>query len=207
MTRIDRGKTLKPAAPAAGATKKGTADLPALAEKLHSPIFISEATLPDEAGLLAHFQHWLHISTLDDQVPEQKLLQAATATAPLPPSARLTDPSFPATETSFDPSTLGDHEVEWTRASGPLYHPGASHCALQAGLVDTSWFLGALAAVATQTERLLDVFVSNAAATAGLYTFQFHKHGAWHQVRGLTNLATSSAVQSWNGLRVHVPRI
>lgn len=42
--------------------------------------------------------------------------------------------------------------------------------------------LGALVAVSTKQRLLLDLLVSDEHADAGLYTFQFYKHGAWRRV-------------------------
>lgn len=54
-------------------------------------------------------------------------------------------------------------------------------CGVQGMLAD-QWFTGALAAVAYRQELLLDLIVSDDNADMGLYTFQFYKHGTWHQV-------------------------
>lgn len=157
------------------------ADLPALASKLNSPIFISDAILPNEAQLVHHFQKWLQLSTLEDQLPERDIVHNASMSGLTAPEERLTDPVFPASAASFDPSSLNSQDVEWQRAQGPLYIPGMAHRSLQAGLIDSSWFLGALSAISTQTESLLDLIVSNNYASKGLYTFQFYKHGCWNQ--------------------------
>lgn len=54
---------------------------------------------------------------------------------------------------------------------------------LQGCLCRSTWFLGALAAVATKQALLLNLIISDEqAAAAGLYTFQLFKHGEWHQV-------------------------
>jgi hypothetical protein len=53
---------------------------------------------------------------------------------------------------------------------------------LQGCLCRSRWFLGALAAVSTKQRLLLHLLVSDEHADAGLYTFQFYKHGAWRRV-------------------------
>lgn len=50
------------------------------------------------------------------------------------------------------------------------------------GALGDRWFLGALACVASRQDLILDLIVSDNAAERGLYTFQFYKHGCWHQV-------------------------
>jgi Calpain family cysteine protease len=50
------------------------------------------------------------------------------------------------------------------------------------GALRARWFLGAVAAVSSRRDLVLDLIVSDNAASAGLYTFQFYKHGCWHQV-------------------------
>lgn len=52
---------------------------------------------------------------------------------------------------------------------------------LQGALRDR-WLLGAIACVGCRPDLLLDLFVSDELADKGLYTFQFYKHGCWHQV-------------------------
>lgn len=51
-------------------------------------------------------------------------------------------------------------------------------------MLEDGAFLGALAAVSAARggELLLDLIVSDDAAAAGAYTFQFFKHGTWQQV-------------------------
>ncbi len=51
-------------------------------------------------------------------------------------------------------------------------------------MLEDGAFLGALAAVSSARggELLLDLIVSDDAAAAGAYTFQFFKHGTWQQV-------------------------
>lgn len=44
-------------------------------------------------------------------------------------------------------------------------------------------FLGALAALAVRQGLLLDLIVSDDHSNQGAYTFQFYKHGCWHEVR------------------------
>lgn len=43
-------------------------------------------------------------------------------------------------------------------------------------------FLGALAAVASNQDLLLDLIVSDDHAASGVYAFQVYKHGCWHRV-------------------------
>jgi hypothetical protein len=57
---------------------------------------------------------------------------------------------------------------------------GASEI-LQGALRDR-WFLGAVACVGCRQDLILDLIISDEAASQGLYTFQFYKHGCWHQV-------------------------
>jgi len=52
---------------------------------------------------------------------------------------------------------------------------------LQGALRDR-WLLGAIACVGCRPDLLLDLFVSDELSHKGLYTFQFYKHGCWHQV-------------------------
>lgn len=52
---------------------------------------------------------------------------------------------------------------------------------LQGALRDR-WLLGAIACVGCRPDLLLDLFVSDELSDKGLYTFQFYKHGCWHQV-------------------------
>lgn len=53
---------------------------------------------------------------------------------------------------------------------------------LQGCLCHSTWFAGALAAISTQQQLLLNLIVSDDHADQGLYTFRFFKHGAWRQV-------------------------
>jgi hypothetical protein len=50
------------------------------------------------------------------------------------------------------------------------------------GALGDRWFLGALACVASRQDLILDLIVSDNTSERGLYTFQFYKHGCWHQV-------------------------
>jgi hypothetical protein len=50
------------------------------------------------------------------------------------------------------------------------------------GALRDRWFLGALACVAARRDLILDLIVSDNMSSNGLYTFQFYKHGCWHQV-------------------------
>lgn len=54
--------------------------------------------------------------------------------------------------------------------------------AMQGCLCRSTWFVGALAAVSTKQQLLLNLVVSDEHANAGLYTFQLYKHGAWRHV-------------------------
>lgn len=53
---------------------------------------------------------------------------------------------------------------------------------LYQGSIQNRSFIGALAAVALRQDLLLDLIVSDDHAAQGAYTFQFYKHGTWHQV-------------------------
>lgn len=61
-------------------------------------------------------------------------------------------------------------------------HSAHYRCVPLQGALRNKWFLGALACVATRRDLVLDLIVSDNAAAAGLYTFQFYKHGCWHHV-------------------------
>ena len=67
-----------------------------------------------------------------------------------------------------------------TRSVLPLQRPSVFRH-MQGGLRDR-WFLGAMACVASRRDLVLDLIVSDNMAPKGLYTFQFYKHGCWHQV-------------------------
>ena len=43
-------------------------------------------------------------------------------------------------------------------------------------------FVGALAAVGIRQDLILELIISDDHAAQGAYTFQFYKHGTWHQV-------------------------
>lgn len=61
------------------------------------------------------------------------------------------------------------------------------------GPLSASWFAGALAAVATREELLLDLIASDEYAQNGCFVFQFFKHGAWHRVAVDTCLPATTA--------------
>jgi len=50
------------------------------------------------------------------------------------------------------------------------------------GMLQDSWFLGALAIVASRQDLLLDLIVSDELGEAGLFTFRFYKNGQWHDM-------------------------
>jgi hypothetical protein len=68
------------------------------------------------------------------------------------------------------------------------------------GPLSASWFAGALAAVATREELLLDLIASDEYAQHGCYIFQFFKHGAWHRVAVDTCLPATTTAAAAGGL-------
>jgi predicted membrane-bound spermidine synthase len=53
---------------------------------------------------------------------------------------------------------------------------------IEQGALRNRWLLGAIACVACRQDLVLDLIVSDECSDKGLYTFQFYKHGCWHQV-------------------------
>ena len=98
-----------------------------------------------------------------------------------------TDPSFPPGTSSLypDPSQLpatATGNIVWRRLAGTLYTPSARTPKFLQGSMQNGSFIGALAAVALSQDLLLDLIVSDDHSMQGVYTFQFYKHGCWHQV-------------------------
>lgn len=68
------------------------------------------------------------------------------------------------------------------------------------GPLSASWFAGALAAVATREELLLDLIASDEYAQNGCFVFQLFKHGAWHRVAVDTCLPATTAAAAAAGV-------
>ncbi|GBG61738.1 hypothetical protein CBR_g23253 [Chara braunii] len=106
----------------------------------------------------------------------------------LPGKEKCTDPDFPPAASSLYREGIStSHKlpanISWERMSGSLYKGSPQ---LGGGIIksmlDNTWFLGALAMVASNESLLLDLLVSDDKRHDGLYTVQFYKHGEWRKV-------------------------
>ncbi|MEW5315943.1 MAG: hypothetical protein WDW38_007338 [Sanguina aurantia] len=144
-------------------------------------MYVSDRAMPTEAETIAAIEDQLHIPNLDGR-HEDSLIGVGSSDDGL-----ATDPDFPPESSSVHPDP---HQppagaisaVVWRRVSGTLYYPTRKASRLLKGELHDHWFLGAVAAVATKPDLLLDLIVSDELAAQGLYTFQLYKHGCWREV-------------------------
>eukprot|EP00873_Tetraselmis_striata_P036137 jgi/Tetstr1/456401/TSEL_043135.t1 len=143
-----------------------------------APAIVSERQGPSDEETAAVIEDWLHIPNLYGQTEEELLAHSADP-------ANCTDETFPAGGAALGEDADGFSEmnaVEWRRMKGTVYLAQPHPVKIAQGERSSTWFMGALAAVATRQDLLLDLIVSDDLSQYGLYTFQFYKHGIWHQV-------------------------
>ncbi|GFR44609.1 hypothetical protein Agub_g5892, partial [Astrephomene gubernaculifera] len=181
----DRDGNLNRPGTTSGKAFRGRSDaLVSVANRLRSPMYVSDRALLPEDVTVNTIEALLRIPSLASGRTEEQLVASF-----LGEDGLVTDPDFlPGISSLFpdpnQPPAAAPPDVTWRRVSGTLYFPTGKTPRLLQGLLDSGSFLGALAAVAACRggELLLDLIVSDEAAAHGAYTFQFFKHGCWQQV-------------------------
>ncbi|KAG2449615.1 hypothetical protein HYH02_005148 [Chlamydomonas schloesseri] len=155
-----------------------------VANRLRSPMYVSDRALPPEEVTVNTIESLLRIPNLASGRTEEQLVAAFSGEDGL-----VTDPDFlPGVSSLYpdpnQPPASAPPDVTWRRVSGTLYFPTGKTPRLLQGVLESGSFLGALAAVAAARggELLLDLIVSDDSAGGGAYTFQFFKHGCWQAV-------------------------
>ncbi|GLI63404.1 hypothetical protein VaNZ11_006368 [Volvox africanus] len=168
-----------------GKVLRGRSDaLVSVANRLRSPMYVSDRALPPEDVTVNTIEGLLRIPSLASGRTEEQLVASFCGEEGL-----VIDPDFPPGVSSLypdvnQPPASAPSNVTWRRVSGTLYFPTGKTPRLLQGILDSGAFLGALAAVAGSRsgELLLDLIVSDDASPHGAYTFQFFKHGCWQAV-------------------------
>eukprot|EP00197_Chlamydomonas_leiostraca_P015683 CAMPEP_0202877654 /NCGR_PEP_ID=MMETSP1391-20130828/30994_1 /ASSEMBLY_ACC=CAM_ASM_000867 /TAXON_ID=1034604 /ORGANISM="Chlamydomonas leiostraca, Strain SAG 11-49" /LENGTH=254 /DNA_ID=CAMNT_0049559727 /DNA_START=42 /DNA_END=802 /DNA_ORIENTATION=+ len=152
-----------------------------VANRLRTPMYISDRALPPEAQTVHAIKSLLQIPAASGVPEEQYVVEHAGS------DGLVTDPEFPPGISSMfpnpqQPPATALPNVVWRRVGGALYLPSGKMPRLLQGAMQDHSFLGALAAVACRQDALLDLIVSDDQAVHGLYTLQFYKHGCWQRV-------------------------
>jgi len=144
-------------------------------------MYVSDRAMPSEDSLIQAIETMLQITTIGNKSEESFVMDGVGA------DGLCTDPEFAPGVTSLypdpaQPPASAVSNISWRRVSGTLYLPTGKTPKLLQGIMNNQHFLGAVAAVAVKQDLLLDLIVSDDHAEQGVYTFQFYKHGCWHQV-------------------------
>lgn len=166
-----------------GGARGGADSLAAVAQRLRTPMYVSDRAMPPEEETIRAIEGKLHIAGAN-QSEEAFVMQSRGR------DGLCSDPLFPPGPAALypDPAQLPagaiyEGALTWRRVEGVVYLPTTKTPRLRhsSGLQNMQ-FLSALAAVATRQDLLLDLIVSDDHAEQGAYTMQVYKHGCWHQV-------------------------
>lgn len=123
-----------------------------------------------------HLPFCPHCSLLESS-NKMQLEEGGASDLNFPPNLRSL---FPEPE---HPPLQAPISTAWIRPHPPqLYTRFAPPALAWNPCLNNLWFVNAVAAISSQEDVLLNTFVSDDRAEDGLFTFQFFKHGKWHQV-------------------------